>query len=87
MTARRVFYGHFGDGNVHSAILIDPSDTDEVRRADELGRLLREGGMDVTVVDDAWPAVWRKVVTRVVMSGKSRSPVRGFACVARQRVF
>jgi glycolate oxidase len=31
-----VFYGHFGDGNVHSAILIDPDDADEVRRADEL---------------------------------------------------
>ena len=31
-----IFYGHFGDGNVHSAILIDPSDADEVRRADEL---------------------------------------------------
>src|SRR6195256_6178951 len=31
-----VFYGHFGDGNVHSAILIDPEDPDEVRRADEL---------------------------------------------------
>src|SRR6266536_1701944 len=32
-----LFYGHFGDGNVHSAILIDPSDDDEVRGADELG--------------------------------------------------
>lgn len=31
-----IFYGHFGDGNVHSAILIDPSDPDEVRRGDEL---------------------------------------------------
>lgn len=31
-----IFYGHFGDGNVHSAILIDPSDPDEVKRADEL---------------------------------------------------
>jgi glycolate oxidase len=31
-----IFYGHFGDGNVHSAILIDPSDADEVKRADEL---------------------------------------------------
>jgi len=29
-----LFYGHFGDGNVHSAILIDPADPDEVRRAD-----------------------------------------------------
>ena len=31
-----IFYGHFGDGNVHTAILIDPSDADEVKRADEL---------------------------------------------------
>jgi 2-dehydropantoate 2-reductase len=35
---------------------------------DELGRLLREGGMDVTVVDDAWPAVWRKVVTNAAVN-------------------
>src|SRR5438874_1750561 len=31
-----IFYGHFGDGNVHTAILVDPADADEVRRADEL---------------------------------------------------
>src|SRR5438093_1133770 len=47
-----IFYGHFGDGNVHSAILIDPSDGDEVRRADELAdrlhRLAIEVGGNVT---------------------------------------
>jgi 2-dehydropantoate 2-reductase len=37
-------------------------------RLDELGRLLREGGMDVTVVDDAWPAVWRKLVTNAAVN-------------------
>jgi 2-dehydropantoate 2-reductase len=37
-------------------------------RLDELGRLLRAGGMDVTVVDDAWPAVWRKVVTNAAVN-------------------
>ncbi|MGH2500247.1 MAG: FAD-binding oxidoreductase, partial [Candidatus Limnocylindria bacterium] len=37
-----LFYGHFGDGNVHSAILIDPSDEDEVRRADLLAHRLHE---------------------------------------------
>jgi len=37
-------------------------------RLDELGRMLREGGMDVTVVDDAWPAVWRKVVTNAAVN-------------------
>src|SRR5207237_727825 len=30
-----IFYGHFGDGNVHSAILVDPAHADEVKRADE----------------------------------------------------
>jgi 2-dehydropantoate 2-reductase len=35
---------------------------------DELANLLREGGMDVTVVDDAWPAVWRKVVTNAAVN-------------------
>jgi 2-dehydropantoate 2-reductase len=37
-------------------------------KLDELGRLLRAGGMDVTVVDDAWPAVWRKVVTNAAVN-------------------
>jgi len=37
-------------------------------RLDELARSLRDGGMDVTVVDDAWPAVWRKVVTNAAVN-------------------
>jgi 2-dehydropantoate 2-reductase len=37
-------------------------------KLDELGQLLRDGGMDVTVVDDAWPAVWRKVVTNAAVN-------------------
>lgn len=37
-------------------------------KLDEFGRLLREGGMDVTVVDDAWPLVWRKVVTNAAVN-------------------
>jgi 2-dehydropantoate 2-reductase len=37
-------------------------------KLDALGRLLGEGGMDVTVVDDAWPAVWRKVVTNAAVN-------------------
>jgi len=37
-------------------------------KLDELGRLLNAGGMDVTVVDDAWPAVWRKVVTNAAVN-------------------
>jgi 2-dehydropantoate 2-reductase len=37
-------------------------------RLEELARLLGAGGMDVTVVDDAWPAVWRKVVTNAAVN-------------------
>jgi 2-dehydropantoate 2-reductase len=37
-------------------------------KLDELGQRLREGGMDVTIVDDAWPAVWRKVVTNAAVN-------------------
>src|SRR4029077_2392265 len=37
-----ILYGHFGDGNVHTAILIDPDDADEVRRADELADRLHK---------------------------------------------
>jgi 2-dehydropantoate 2-reductase len=37
-------------------------------RSDELARFLRAGGMDVTVVDDPWPAVWRKVVTNAAVN-------------------
>ena len=42
-----IFYGHFGDGNVHTAILIDPSDADEVRRADELADRLHKLALEV----------------------------------------
>ncbi len=41
------FYGHFGDGNVHSAILVDPADPDEVRRADELADRLHRLAIEV----------------------------------------
>ncbi len=42
-----VFYGHFGDGNVHSAILVDPADADEVRRADDLAHRFHELAIEV----------------------------------------
>jgi glycolate oxidase len=42
-----IFYGHFGDGNVHSAILIDPDDRDEVARADELADRLHKLAIEV----------------------------------------
>jgi glycolate oxidase len=36
-------FGHAGDGNIHVNILIDPSDPDEVRRAERAARELFEG--------------------------------------------
>ncbi len=42
-----IFYGHFGDGNVHSAIVIDPTDADQVRRADELADRLHRLALEV----------------------------------------
>jgi len=42
-----IFYGHFGDGNVHTAILIDPEDADEVRRADQLADRLHRLAIEV----------------------------------------
>jgi 2-dehydropantoate 2-reductase len=35
---------------------------------DALTKLLKAGGMDVTVVDDPWPSVWRKVVTNAAVN-------------------
>src|SRR5437773_7843143 len=35
---------------------------------DALTKLLKAGGMDVTVVDDPWPAVWRKIVTNAAVN-------------------
>ena len=37
-------------------------------RLDALADLLRGGGMTITVVDDPWPAVWRKVVTNAAVN-------------------
>ena len=42
-----IFYGHFGDGNVHTAILIDPDDADEVRRSDKLADSLHRLAIEV----------------------------------------
>jgi 2-dehydropantoate 2-reductase len=45
-----------------------PPGTAPRSKLDELARLLGAGGMDVTVVDDAWPAVWRKIVTNAAVN-------------------
>jgi 2-dehydropantoate 2-reductase len=37
-------------------------------KLDALAKLLSAGGMDVTVVDDPWPSVWRKVVTNAAVN-------------------
>src|SRR3989441_2869845 len=37
-------------------------------RLEALAKLLTAGGMDVTVVDDPWPSVWRKVVTNAAVN-------------------
>lgn len=38
------------------------------RVLDGLAEAMRAGGMSVTVVDDAWPAVWRKLVTNAAVN-------------------
>jgi 2-dehydropantoate 2-reductase len=45
-----------------------PAGRESRGKLDELGQLLHDGGMDVTVVDDAWSAVWRKVVTNAAVN-------------------
>ena len=42
-----LFYGHVGDGNVHSAILIDPANAEEVARADRLAEQLHQLALEV----------------------------------------
>jgi 2-dehydropantoate 2-reductase len=37
-------------------------------RFEQLASLLAAGGMDVTLVDDPWPSVWRKVVTNAAVN-------------------
>jgi len=37
-------------------------------KLDALAKLLAAGGMEVTVVDDPWPSVWRKVVTNAAVN-------------------
>lgn len=36
-------FGHAGDGNIHVNFMVDPSDTDQMRRADRAARALFEG--------------------------------------------
>lgn len=45
-----------------------PNGTRPRETLDSLAELLRAGGMTITVVDDPWPAVWRKVVTNAAVN-------------------
>jgi 2-dehydropantoate 2-reductase len=45
-----------------------PAGTKPRANLDALAKLLAEGGMDVSVVDDPWPAVWRKLVTNAAVN-------------------
>src|SRR3989442_1342759 len=45
-----------------------PAGSRSRERLEALAKLLTAGGMDVTVVDDPWPAVWRKVVTNAAVN-------------------
>lgn len=48
-----------------------PRATASRRALDALARALGDGGMTVRVVDDAWPAVWRKVATNAAVNPTS----------------
>jgi 2-dehydropantoate 2-reductase len=48
-----------------------PPGTEPALRTDALVEALRAGGVEVSVVDDPWPAVWRKLVANAVMNAPS----------------
>lgn len=45
-----------------------PRDGEAARQLEALAALLAAGGMDASVVDDAWGAVWRKVLVNAAMN-------------------
>lgn len=45
-----------------------PAGAAPARHLDALAEALRAGGMTVSVVDDPWPAVWRKVATNAAVN-------------------
>lgn len=61
------------DGSLHATgpgrvELARPSDPDARGRLERLAEHLSEGGMQVSVVDDAWPTVWRKLAVNAAMN-------------------
>ena len=51
-----------------TAELGHPSGTAAAANLDRLAAALKDGGMTVTVVEDPWPSVWRKVVTNAAVN-------------------
>ena len=45
-----------------------PSGTAAAANLDRLGAAMKDGGMTVTVVEDPWPSVWRKVATNAAVN-------------------
>jgi 2-dehydropantoate 2-reductase len=48
-----------------------PGDAAARPKIDALAELLRAGGMTITVLDDPWPSVWRKVATNAAVNPTS----------------
>ncbi|HEV8535615.1 MAG TPA: 2-dehydropantoate 2-reductase [Candidatus Limnocylindria bacterium] len=51
--------------------LAPPPGRDAARRLDALVEALRMGGVEIEIVDDPWPAVWRKLVANAVVNAPS----------------
>ena len=45
-----------------------PNGTAAASNLDRLAAILREGGMTISVLDDPWPSVWRKVATNAAVN-------------------
>ena len=51
--------------------LAPPPGSEPAKRLDALVELLRAGGMQVDIVADPWPVVWRKLIANAVMNAPS----------------
>jgi 2-dehydropantoate 2-reductase len=51
--------------------LARPPGAESAQRLDAVVDLLRAGGVQVEVVDDPWPVVWRKLIANAVMNAPS----------------
>ena len=66
-----------------------PMGTPSRPRLDALADALRDGGMTVTLLEDPWPSVWRKVVTNAAVNptsallGRTNAELLGDAAAGR----